>query len=363
MKVAWIYPKNKKCGISFYSKNYINELIKLLDVDSYDIEEVISDLKINPSLLDDYDLVHIQYETALFYINNKDYFLLLIKHIKKPTIVSLHEVYKNFPGVYPREQIKGILTPIKKLIYDLKHPLQNLLKLHQKKSFYSDVILVHYQFQKEILIEKKLQEDNIKVIELPYEKYSQINVASLTNIQISLGSIGFINLNYDYNYLFDVLEKLTIPWSFKWLGGLRTTNDLHLYNKISNKIKEMKWEDRFIITDWLSDEDFQKEFSYFDILLHFFKNRSSSSSLCKSISFGIPVIATQLPLTEDISKKCNVVLTDPNNSPSAANTIEELYYSKEKREHISNSEFQYANLNTYEIQAKRLLEIYKDTIK
>lgn len=363
MKIAWIYPIEKKCGISFYSNNYINELKKLILVDCYDIENIHLMLKSTPSLLDNYDLVHIQYETSLFYLNKKDYYRSLIKKIKIPIVTSLHEVYETIPGVYPREKITGMLSPIRRLIYDIKHPLQHLLNTHQKNFYYSDIIIVHYHFQKEILINKGFPEKKIKIIELPFEKQTQIKISSFSENPISLGCIGFINLNYDYNFLFKVLHTLKIPWKFKWLGGLRTKGDSDFYQSILNKIKNYKFENEFIISNWLNNKDFQYEMSQFDILLHFFKNRSSSSSLCKSISFGIPVLATQLPLTNEISKKCEIQLINTNDVHSTVDIIEELYNSKSKRVYMSDSEFQYAKLNTYQIQTEKLIHLYREIIK
>ena len=72
--------------------------------------------------------------------------------------MTLHEVYKQFPDVFPRDEIKGnfITKPIKEYVYDWRHPFVTSFARHVLKGFCADKIIVHAQFQKDILIEKGL---------------------------------------------------------------------------------------------------------------------------------------------------------------------------------------------------------------
>ena len=66
MKVQWLYPENRKCGISIYSHDYMRELKNKCTVIPQDISTVAD--KVEPLLIrkDSADLVHIQYETSFF---------------------------------------------------------------------------------------------------------------------------------------------------------------------------------------------------------------------------------------------------------------------------------------------------------
>ncbi len=362
MRIAWIFPIQKKCGISIYSERYLKELSSQAEIETFDNEDVILNPKDIVDKVNQYDIVHIQYETSLYINNRKDIFKKFVKKIKIPIVVSLHEVYDEFPGVYPKRHIKGILSPIKKLIYDYRHPIVTAYNKHIEKSFYADKLLVHYNYQKDIIKSKISNTDSIIVLTYPTESKRQNPVINKNENFLSLISTGFINKNFNYNFLFSTLEKLSIPWKFSWLGGPRQFEDNYIIENLNKEIAKREWGKKFTITGWLSNAEMEDKINKADIALHLYKSRSSSDTLCKSISYGIPIIATKIPLTEELQKDSGIILTNQNDSTECSESIENLYINRQAQIDLSNKEYSYAKNHSYTLMAKELIKIYGDLL-
>ncbi|NLE02626.1 MAG: hypothetical protein GX640_22405, partial [Fibrobacter sp.] len=108
MKVLWVFPDKELCGISIYSKDYCNSLSSHISIYTVDPSDYIDNRDSFFRIVNISDIVHIQYDTTFYYNNNFNYFSKLARSIHKPKIIQLHEVYHEFPLVYPRDKINGI---------------------------------------------------------------------------------------------------------------------------------------------------------------------------------------------------------------------------------------------------------------
>lgn len=362
MKIAWIYPINRRCGIALYSESYLKALSKDIEIDTFSSDDILINVNDSANRLNQYDLIHIQYETSFFMLKSHDYYSKLTKLINKPIVISLHEIYNNFPDVYPKDSITGILAPLKKIIYDLKHPTITTYEKHLKQEFNASKVLVHYKFQKEILNLKGISATNIEVLALPSEipKNGIIDKDNSTSLQ--LVASGFINKNYNYRHLIKTLSSLSVPWNFTWLGGARTSEGGAIQAWLENEIVQRAWTKKFKVTGWLSEEDLKKSLTSADIALHFYNARSSSATLIRSFAHGIPVIATELPLTKELKEECSFIIVQNNKFKETAQIIDELYNNRNRLIEISDSECGYAANHNYDNQAKSLIDIYKKVI-
>lgn len=363
MQIAWVYPINRKCGISIYSKEYIDLLsndINIVEIDSNDIN---NNLNHSVTIANKCDAIHIQYETTFFYQKFKNNYLRFIRKLSKPILVSLHEVYENFPGVFPKSNISGLLAPFKRFIYDFRHPIVRNYEKHLKKDFGADEILAHHEYQRSILNQNGIDNKKINILSHAIDLKDQVKIDKNITLPIKLISTGFINKNYNYSLLISSLEKVKVPWTFTWIGGIREDEDTALLQSLKQEVSSRKWDEKFKFTGWLSDTTFLQHIMNSDIALHLYSNRSSSSTLCNSFSVGIPIIATRLPLTIELSEKTGIILVDQNQSDECANVIDRLAQSPLERISISNTEYEYSCKNSYTINSLKLLNLYKELIK
>ncbi len=362
MKALWIFPETDNCGISIYARNYTDALRKHADVSIIDPLSLFSDSSRTSDLMQNADVVHIQYETTFFIKNGHDYFLQILSKIKKPVIISLHEVYRDFPGVYPRREISGndLIKGIKRIIYDRKHPSQTAFRKHLKMNFGADLILVHHQYHKEIL-QAENANLNIEVLSHPVRVSADFPQFSWAPQRpLHLGSTGFINPQYNYELLFSFLKKLDKDWRFTWAGGIRSREQQDLLNSIKNRINDNGWNDRFTITGWITEEEQTVLLREIDIYLALFSSRSSSGSLTRAIGALKPVIATKIPLSEEIAgSEHSPVVVVPHEPGAAADALNRLLSDISFRETLLNNVKNYADRYSYQSMATRMFSIYR----
>ncbi|MBD3344852.1 MAG: hypothetical protein GF401_07295 [Chitinivibrionales bacterium] len=364
MKVGWVFPKNKRCGISFYSHKYIDVLEGLVDVVAVDISEIPADQNCF-SLLNSCDIVHIQYETSLF-VRGKDVkYDEVCSRITVPVVVTLHEIYRRFPGVFPREELQGnwIIKWLKQLLYDYRHPLQTAFREHRAANFYARSLLVHSRFQKEILIEKGAGAHLIRVIPYPVQQQIQRGIFSCDKSgPLRLVSTGFINPNFNYELLFKVLEGLGEKWTFTWIGGVRREEDRGLLEHLNSEIACRHWQDQFTVTGWISDEERDRLMKEAHIYCAFFKTRSSSESLATAIGMKKMIIAVRLEFIEEIIQRYPLCVVVNNDSNEIIKEIKHVVVDRDFREEKFEALNEYNKAFSYPSMARTLVSHYESII-
>ncbi|MGB7568066.1 MAG: glycosyltransferase [Chitinivibrionales bacterium] len=286
----------------------------------------------------------------------------MCSHIKCPIIVTLHEVYKQFPDVFPRDEIKGnfITKPIKEFVYDQRHPFATAFARHVSKGFHADKIIVHAQFQKDILIEKGLMVSAIEVLPIPVKLVDNQKKIEWKNGQVlNLAAMGFINPSYDFDLLFKTLDLLDMPWEFRWIGGIRRPEDQGLLKAIRTNISKRGWENRFIITGEVSEEKRDAMLSNTHIYCALFKHKSSSESLATAIGARSLIIATRLPLTEEMASEFPVMHLIDNDLSAVIAAIKKISSNAKMREMLTDACEKYSHKYSYENMAKEMVSKYE----
>ncbi len=365
MKIAWIFPVKKRCGISIYSHYYVKTLEKLIDIDIFDTEQCLNAIKKYSSILNQYDIIHIQYETSFFLKKNSKKYRNLCRQISNPVIVSLHEVYDTFPGIFPKTSLKGrgIVHKVREIIYDIRHPYQTVYTQHSAHNFYADLLIAHLRQHKTILTQNGIKENKIQIIPLPVNILKSINFPCFMDQGvINLGSSGFISANYNHSLLFDILDSLKSQWRFTWIGGIRRDEDNQILEYINQEIRKRNWQDKFIVTGWLEDEKRDILLEKIDIYLALFSARSSSASLAAALGARRLVIATPLPLTREMTEEEKMMCIVPADKNAVIENIELLVSDKQLRQkYLSELEI-YIGKYSYKAMSQKLVEIYKGLI-
>jgi len=367
MNVLWIVPDKLKCGISIYSKDYCESLKNLVMFQSIDPQKWISDRSTILRMLSDAEIVHIQYDTNFFYDKMHNYYLNIVHVIKVPLVVTLHEVYEEFPLVYPRSKIGGIwpLKMLKTILYDIKHPYQTDFRKHLRKQFGADKIIVHHQYHKRILKQNNVGVNKIDVIPLMVKDVEKKPVFRWKKGKIlHLGSTGFITPHFNFDLLFSVLEKLNLPWTFTWIGGTRMKEHNELLNNIMERIKIAGWTERFTFSGWV-EEHVQREYlRKIDLYFALFLHRSASASLTRAIAALKPIIAIDLPMTQEIAmsviKPIHLVQNDVD---SVIDGVEKIIYNDKYRNNLLNGLKTYADSIDISVTSKSTYDLYRSVCK
>jgi glycosyltransferase involved in cell wall biosynthesis len=365
MKIAWIFPRDKLCGISFYSHAYIEALRELVEIISIDPEDFRTDKKSMIDLLAQCSLVHIQYETSFFIDGGRDWYFDLCRLIKCPVIVTLHEVYDQMPGVFPRERLPGIF-PIKKMrewLYDLRHPYLTALIKHTSAGYCARRILVHSGFQKDILVKKGIGPERIEILPVP------VTVRAATPAKpwsgsgtLTLASTGFVSDAFDFELLFTTLEQCDLPWKFTWIGGVRREDDQGLWDRLHEEIRRRNWTERFFMTGIISKEKRDELLARTHVYCAFFSHKSSSESLATAIGARSMIVATPLPVTRELTKRFPVLLIANPAPPDLTAAIRRLATDEALQEMMRSALSAYCGEYGRERMAKRLAALYEQEL-
>ncbi|MBN1577199.1 MAG: methyltransferase domain-containing protein [Chitinispirillaceae bacterium] len=304
VKAGWIYPHRERCGIARYSLDYIEALSGAADVVDIDPQWWTSDRKRFRRTLDGCDLLHVQYDTAAFFNRGRDFYSEMLRSVKIPVVVTLHEVHDEDPSIFPRSRLTGPfpLRRLKRALWDRRHPVQCAFERHLCRNFNARRILIHHRYHADILIRKGVSVSPLEVFPHPVKTIAPFCRFAFRGLPgVHIGAFGFINPNYDYDLLFCILEKMDRPWTFSWIGGVRTADQQLLFDALIARIAHKGWQDRFRITGWISEEEVPLRLFNVDIVLALFKNRSSSGSIARALGACKPVIATEIPLTREIA--------------------------------------------------------------
>jgi hypothetical protein len=367
MKIAWIYPFDPMLGNSSYSRSYTEALREFADVEEFDSAQCVYNKGLL-SKINDCDLVHLQYEYNFFSMRGATGFDRVATSVKRPVIVTLHEVYKEFPGVFPRDNLRGqgLVRKLREFVYDRRHPAHTAFRRHLKNRFWAKRIIAHYPFQKLILLEKGIDPAIIAVVEHPISR--QMTARSCfegwngPSSVLRLGSSGFINANYDYEQLFAALDGVTIPWRFTWIGGTRLPEHEILLAHLREQVARRGWTDRFSVTGWVDEQSLQKELENLDLYLALFSNRSTSSTLMKALSASRIIIARDLPLTRDLNAPEPILHLVGNDSKEVTEGILTLARDVGIRTRTVASVERYTATHSYPLMAKRLIDLYRNVL-
>jgi hypothetical protein len=364
MVAGWLFPDRERCGIAIYSRNYISALQKHCSIKSVNSDQWLGNQRKCSDTLNSCDLIHIQYETSFFSKSNRDFYTAIVRALKKPVVVSLHEVYRQFPGVFPRDQIRGgiVLSTLKKWYYDLRHPIQTAYQKHLSIGFGASVLLVHHQYQKEILEKKVSLDFRINVLPMPVLESATGSSSKNKNEKCTiLGTTGFINPEYDYNVLFKTLEQLKDDWLFIWIGGIRIPEHQILLDTINQEIQSRNWSEKFIITGWVSEETQNNLLGSIEIYLALFKNRSSSASLARAIGAHRIIIATDCQIVREMNSASgnNVISVVDTDYRTIAESIISLSASKKSLIERHRAINDYVATFSFDRMSLTLLQLYK----
>jgi len=365
MKIAWIAPVKQKCGIAFYSKQYGQALESDVEIVACDPMEFIVDKKGFGKKISQCDCAHIQYETSLFTYNKSNFFKSMCKSIAIKKIITVHEIYETPPYVFPRKDITG-MWPVKKVkeyIWDLRHPHWVLYAKHEKAAFYSNRIIVHAHFQKEILNKRGVSLDCVVIIPHPIPSFRKLHKEKGPgNGTLVLGATGFINISYDYDLLIETLMNVPCPWKFVWVGGPRKPDDEKVLLMLQKKLITNNLQDKFIITGWVDDEKREDLLSEIMVYCALFTNRSASGSLSDAIGSGKMIVATRIALTEELHKNARILDVIDNSPVAIAQRIIAISTDAElKKKQMANVQ-EYAQLTSYNACAKKTIELYRNVI-
>lgn len=384
MKILHITTHNENCGIGKYQETYVDHMTQVEtseDVTVHDFfphtpsrnrelsrsefAKVMQDLE---SMIDNYDLVHIQHEFAFYLPYQIQQIVSAVKKHGKPLVATIHTAPVLRKTIRPLTSVKGALARLRNVVLN-KQYLGAVTPLAA-----ADYVIVHNSFTKKILVEHGFEEQKVLLWFHPVyvaaegaaqqfkHRTDAINKAlDRKNDDIVIATVGYINFTKGGMAAVKTLSLLPDNYKLSVLGGIhpKAQNDLEL-DLIADEIVARRLRERIYVTGFIEDDvEFDACIKNADIICYLYQPSyaSSSGAVNKAISNHKPVVATPVRAFVEMNADEPVMkLADSFSYLDAARAITETVDKLSERSAVSRK---YAEKHSFNVYARRLLELYR----
>jgi len=353
MKIAIIDPVGIKAGMNCYDIGLLNALSKKgIQVFSF-------------SNFNDQNFPHVtQFNYFLFHKQNAitvivnyvcSYFKALIKCKKaKVSWIILHVFHTTLKDYFPFLLAKLFRIKIIAIVHDISS-LTDQDNSFLKKEIYrlSTVLIVHNETSKKSIELDLSEKEKKKLHVISHGNYSEFIFETTKDYSENFQ----IDLDYKYLLFFGQIKKVKgldillkavplLPNKYRIIiAGRPQKNDFTCYE---NMIQELNIDSRVIkVIRFITDEERDFLFKNCHALILPYRKIFQSGVLLLSMSYGLPVIASNLAANREIIKNNeNGILFEDGNYTDLANKIEILFSNnlieKIKRNTFSTAKNQYS---------------------
>ncbi|RJX35468.1 MAG: glycosyltransferase [Desulfurivibrio sp.] len=377
MKIIFVCNDSRRCGIADYSKNLLQELVKLVDVEVVRMPSLAesagsgSPCRYLKNARQAYvfgrgiksgDVCHVQHEYALWGglrpLGNV--FPYFAAGSRIPVLLTLHEL-----ALYRAADVRGRLATM------LTLPIRPLADYYSdyvnRRMFdFPRALIVHTMEQRQELLRRGVPEDTINYIPhgIPDLDSIESDEQALQRFGLRKSSylviIGFISRRKGYHLAVEALKLLDGDGRLVFAGGGRTAEDRSYEEELRRFIARQGLAERVVITGYLDMPDLKALVSGSLFVLAPFHKASGSGSLSIALSLGKAVLAARLPEMEELAGLCRAVYLFTGGDPvDLAEKMKELLAHQQLRAKLEEHAGAYAARMSFKEVAAQTVAVYK----
>ncbi len=378
IKVLHFSTHNEECGIGKYQEMFLETMAEQENIDNaffpvspnqtkrMDKKALSKVLTFLEEQLGGYDILHIQHEFSFYSGDELKQIVEMAKRLHKKVVITVH----TSPNVVDRQHKIGGVGPRSWVLY-LKNIRRRRMFFRQFTSPLqkADIIILHNEITKQALVELGVNEHKMYklVIPVPAVNLTKKTTEIQKALSIEEGDIVYCVVGFMHKYkgLFDAVKALSyLPENYKLaiVGGLHPyTDDVGIYNKVTDKINALGLINRVYITGFVQDDaDMNALIRECDMCVYpydreYYSN-VSSAALNNSFANHMPVIAYPTESFKELNGLVpgSLVLTSTFSYYELARKIESLDLLTSRERSV-----EFAEMNSYYKMTRELEEIYK----
>lgn len=378
IRILHLSTHNEDCGIGKYQEMFLEAMQS--DEDVYNKFFEISPNQIKVMAKQDYlkafallkkelasfDILHIQHEYSFYWNDELQRSIDIAKSLNKKVIVTIHTsanvAHKKtrLTGLGPRSFAVYARSKVsekrffKRFIYPLKR---------------ADMIIVHNEVTKKSLSDRGIPENIIRKIIIPVPEVSrEIESEEIKkNLNVSKGDIVYATIGFLHRFkgikeAVKALQYLPSNYKLAIIGGLHPgTDDIAIYDKVSDLIAELGLKQRVYITGYIEDDDTMNALiRECDVCVYpydkeYYSN-VSSAALNNALANYVSVVAYPTASFMEINEvKETICLTQSFAYYELARTIAKI----DTNDYCERSRL-FAQDYSYSIVSKKLISIYDE---
>ena len=368
LNIAIIDPVGRKAGLDYYDLSLAISL-----KNQYCRVKVYSNFADNKNESFVKNHFHFTFKKGFFNSFNlfKEYLNALIKSkANKTEIVILHLFHSSFIDYLLITLTYFFGFRICLIIHDTESLLEQSGKSWiQNCCHLSRYIVVHNSLSYDELLKKISSTEKEKVCIIPHGNFIGLN--EITN---TIETAKYFNLDSNKIYLlfFGMIKKSKglevlieslkdIPSNVHLIIAGRTRNIS--FNHYENTINELNLSSRVHpVIRYITNDERNKLFNFSDLVVLPYRKIYQSGVLLQAMSYGLPVIASDLPANKLIINEKNGVLFNTGNASDLAQKINELIMDEKKRKSIAENAKEFVKINNdWENIASDFLNMFSKT--
>jgi glycosyltransferase involved in cell wall biosynthesis len=366
------------CGIADFTANYIRALeavghgaeVVPIDRDAQRFlsrRELSADYERLGELLTDFDIVHIQHEFGFFagaygIYESIDNFNRLLRKVNGPgrhVIVTFHSV-PPFKGA--RNRLGGVAmealfrtTWSRRVVPTMKRGKVRAVS--------------HTRFLRRVLVDSGLPSDLISVI--PMGSPPPLETENRDEAKAALGYapadrllvvMGFVSEYKGHSVALDAMRSLPPEYKLAVVGGPHPQSNDWAYDKVLGRSQRKQVKNRVRVTDYVPSIEMRQYMAAADIVLapYVMREVGSSAGISMGLSSGRPVIASRIPVFEELNyEEPRVLLSTPDAPSELARRILQLDRDEALKKQLATNALSYVRATSWEKVAQQHLDLYR----
>ena len=356
------------CGIAAYTRELVGALSQLVQVNVLPIEigkQPVEHYVQQAETLNDADVIHVQHEHSFWggILPGHSAFWEFRYLLKKPLVITAHTT-TSLSAMLRLKQERRPHIKLAKYYLTLKKRYRDSIEI---APFVTGRCIVHTEEGRRDLIERGANPEYVHTIPagVPDPLPAPSGGASFRqrfNLEdrpvITL--FGYTSPNKGYELVLEAMPLIPAPTILVIAGGPRNPDTAVYLESLRARIATSGVGERVVYTGFLSDEDLAEAMAASDLALTPHTEATGSYSVMFPLTYGRPVVASDLAIFREIKERGGGVELFPNRDSIAfARIVNELLQDAGRRESLSRQAFEYAREHRWPAVARRTVEIYR----
>jgi glycosyltransferase involved in cell wall biosynthesis len=376
VKVAIWTSWQTRCGIASYTASLVEELRRLeVEIDVVPVPYAERDPARMAEILarlNAADLVHIQHEYTFWggVVPRSSSLPAYYGQMKRPRVVTAHTVFTagELLGL-PAEQ-----RPRQRLAKQILSVLPSYRNSVERAPFQgAEAVIVHTAAGRERMLQRGIPPERVHVLPAgiprpcseggsPEEVEAMRERFGLKGRRVAT-IFGYITPNKGYELTLEVLA--TLPPAVKLLiaGGTRIEGERPYLEKLEEAVRTRGLQERVAITGYLEDREIATAMALSDLVLVPHTAANGSYSVMIALSYGKPVLASDLACFREICEQGGgVELFQAGDDRSLADRLSFLLASGGTRRALAEKAQEFARSHSWASVAEQTLRVYQSAV-
>jgi glycosyltransferase involved in cell wall biosynthesis len=356
------------CGIAAYSQELVRNLDALVILTVHPItpgRQPVEHYRAQAESLNEADVIHIQHEHSFWggILPGHSAFWEFRYLLKKPVVITVHTTTSLAAMLRLKEERRPHIK-MAKIYLTMKKRYRDSVEI---APFVTGRAIVHTEEGRRQLIERGASPQYVHMIPagvpdpLPADSQGRAFREKFGLAQRRLITLfGYTANTKGYEVVLDALPQIPADVAFVIAGGPRNPDQEEYIKALMNQVAARGLQERVIYTGYLSEPEIAEAMSASEIVLAPHTLATGSYSVMIPLTYGKPVIASDLAIFREIKERGGGVQLFANRDFEAlARAVDSLLEDETCRSELAERALAYARSHSWPEIARRTVEVYR----